>query len=55
MFTSCYVVNMRLRHKHLQLDQRKIDPARRALGVKTEQETLDRDARLATRCWSTTS
>ncbi len=29
-------------HKHLKLNQRKIDQARRALGAKTEQETLDR-------------
>jgi hypothetical protein len=32
---------MAIRHKHLKLDQRKIDKARRALGAKTEQETLD--------------
>ena len=42
MFTNCYVVNMAIRHKHLKLDQRKIDKARRMLGTKTEQETLDR-------------
>lgn len=42
MFTECYGVNMAIRHKHLKLDQRKIDRARRALGAKTEQETLDR-------------
>ena len=42
MFTMCYVVNMAVRHKHLKLDQRKIDKARRTLGAKTEQETLDR-------------
>jgi len=42
MFTSCYAVNMELRHKHLKLNQRKIDQARRALGTKTEQDTLDR-------------
>jgi hypothetical protein len=31
-----------LRHKHVQLDQRKLDRARRALAAKTETETLDR-------------
>lgn len=31
-----------LRHKRLQLDQRKLDRARRALGARTEAETLDR-------------
>ena len=30
------------RHKHVQLDQRKLDRARRALGARTETETLDR-------------
>ena len=33
---------MAIRHKHLKLDQSKINRARRALGVKTERETLDR-------------
>jgi hypothetical protein len=33
---------MAVRHKHLKLDQRKIDRARRVLAAKTEQETLDR-------------
>ncbi|MEA2625583.1 MAG: hypothetical protein QOD06_1628 [Candidatus Binatota bacterium] len=33
---------MAVRHKHLKLDQRKIDKARRVLAAKTEQETLDR-------------
>ena len=33
---------MAIRHKHLKLDQTKIDRARRLLGVKTEQETIDR-------------
>jgi hypothetical protein len=42
MFTAWYSVNMAIRHKHLKLNQRKIDQARRALGTKTEQETLDR-------------
>src|SRR5439155_21612354 len=31
-----YVVNMAIRHKHLKLDQRKIDKARRTLGTKTD-------------------
>jgi hypothetical protein len=31
-----------LRHKHVQLDQRKLERARRALGARTETETLDR-------------
>lgn len=31
-----------LRHKHVQLDQRKLDRARRALGARTETEALDR-------------
>lgn len=31
-----------LRHKHLQLDQEKLDRARRILGAKTETEALDR-------------
>jgi len=42
MFMSCYPVNMAIRHKHLKLDQRKIDQARRMLGARTEQETIDR-------------
>jgi len=33
---------MAIRHKHLKLDQGKIDKARRTLGTKTEQETLER-------------
>lgn len=31
-----------LRHKHVQLDQRKLERARRVLGARTERETLDR-------------
>jgi hypothetical protein len=31
-----------LRHKHVQLDQGKLDRAKRALGARTETETLDR-------------
>jgi hypothetical protein len=30
------------RHKHLKLDQTKIDRAKRLLGTKTEQETIER-------------
>lgn len=33
---------MTIRHKHLKLDQAKIDRARRILGVKTEQEAIER-------------
>ena len=31
-----------IRHKHLRLDQRKLDRARRVLGAKTDTETLER-------------
>jgi len=31
-----------LRHRHVQLDQQKLDRARRVLGARTETETLDR-------------
>ena len=31
-----------LRHKHLQLDQNKLDRARSVLGAKTETETIER-------------
>ena len=31
-----------LTHKHLKLDQAKIDRAKRYLGARTEQETIDR-------------
>ena len=31
-----------LRHKHVQLDQGKLDRARRILGAKTETEALER-------------
>jgi hypothetical protein len=30
-----------LKHKHLKLDQRKIDFAKRYFGVKSEQEAID--------------
>jgi hypothetical protein len=42
MFTFHNRVNMSVRHKHLKLDQAKIDKARRLFGVKTEQETVER-------------
>ena len=42
MFTIWFVVNMAVRHKHLKLDQRKLDRARRLLDLKTEQETVER-------------
>jgi hypothetical protein len=32
----------KLRHKHLKVDQRKLDRARRFLRLDTEQETIDR-------------
>jgi len=32
----------KLRHKHLKLDQKKIDFARRYFGVASEQEAIDR-------------
>ena len=31
-----------IRHKHLQLDQQKLDRVKAVLGVKTETEALDR-------------
>jgi len=41
MFTIACFVNMK-RHKHLKLDQSKIDRAKKLLGSKTEQETIER-------------
>jgi hypothetical protein len=41
MFTLTCFVNM-TRHKHLKLDQAKIDCAKKLLGAKTEQETIER-------------
>jgi hypothetical protein len=41
MFTLGFSVNM-TKHKHLKLDQSKIDRAKRLLGAKTEQETIER-------------
>ena len=41
MFTEHASMNMAIRHKHLKLDQTKIDKARRLLGLSTEQETVE--------------
>jgi hypothetical protein len=41
MFTLWSFVNM-TKHKHLKLDQSKIDRAKKLLGAKTEQETIER-------------
>ncbi len=48
-YTFCQFVYMALRHKHLKIDQRKLDRAKRLLRLSTEQETVDRalDAVLA--------
>jgi hypothetical protein len=45
----CYFVYMALRHKHLKIDQRKLDRAKHLLKLPTEQATIDRalDAVLA--------
>lgn len=40
MFTIGSIVNM-IRHKHLKLDQTKIDRAKKLLRTKTEQETIE--------------
>ncbi len=47
MFMIDCSVNMaanpkKLRHKHLKLDQEKLDRARRFLRVRTEQETVEK-------------
>ena len=41
MYTEAHFVYM-LRHKHMRLDQSKIDRAKRLLKAKTEQETIER-------------
>ena len=41
MYTLYSFVYM-TKHKHLKLDQSKIDRAKKLLGVKTEQETIER-------------
>lgn len=47
MFTGYSSVKMSVRHKHLKLDQSKIDKARRLFGAKTEQEAVERALDLA--------
>lgn len=42
MFTIPSLVYMAVRHKHLKLDQTKLDRARRLLRLATEQETVER-------------
>src|SRR5438132_1474653 len=42
MYTKPRLPTTALKHKHLKLDQRKIDFARRYFGVKSEQEAIDR-------------
>lgn len=42
MFMIWYFVNMAIRHKHLKLEQTKLDRAKRLLRAKTEQETVER-------------
>jgi hypothetical protein len=37
-----------LRHKHVRLDQAKLDRARKVLGARTDTETLDRALSLVT-------
>ncbi len=39
---GAFMTGITLRHKHVQLDQRKLDRARRVLGARTETETLVR-------------
>lgn len=39
IYSSMYMAK---KHKHLVLDQAKLNRARRLLGVKTEQETIER-------------
>jgi hypothetical protein len=40
--------NPAMRHKHLKLDQKKIDFAKRYFGVASEQEAIDRALSLLT-------
>jgi hypothetical protein len=42
MFMLWGFVNMTIRHKHLKLEQNKLDRAKRLLKAKTEQETVER-------------
>ena len=41
MYIVDFLVNM-TRHKHLKLDQAKIDRAKKLLGARTEPETIER-------------
>jgi hypothetical protein len=41
IFTLAWIMNM-TRRKHLRLDQAKLDRAKKLLGAKTEQETVER-------------
>jgi hypothetical protein len=42
MFTKTHSMNMTVRQKHLKLDQKKLDRARKLIRAKTEQETVER-------------
>ncbi len=42
MFMIDAFVNMARRHKHLKLEQTKLDRAKKLLGARTEQETVER-------------
>jgi len=42
MYMNWQTVYMSVRHKHLKIDQRKLDRAKKLLGVATERETIDR-------------
>lgn len=49
MYTIDHSVYMSIRHKHLKIDQAKLDRAKKLLRLSTEQETIDKalDAVLA--------
>jgi hypothetical protein len=49
MYMEWHSMYMSIRHKHLKIDQSKLDRAKRILRLPTEQETIDRalDAILA--------
>ena len=42
MYMEVWMAERATRHKHLKLDQRKIDFAKRYFGVASEQEAIDR-------------
>jgi len=42
VYTKHHSVYMALRHKHLKIDQVKLDRAKRILRLTTEQDTVDR-------------